>query len=109
MERIDIIKGLEIDDRTIQASIKRIINLIYKLLPMREEGQDWSKPLETIIVELKGLHNLLIGRRDKLFLIICKLEGMLSLTEKDDFDLFRRTIFECINLLSALEHDLCQA
>jgi len=29
----------------IKQDIKRIINQIYKLLPLREEGYDWRKPL----------------------------------------------------------------
>lgn len=107
MEKMTI-KGLEIEDQIIKADIKRIINLIYKLLPMREEGGDWIKPLETIIIELIGLYNLSIGQKDKLFIIICKLQGMASLIEKEDFDAFRRTIFECINLLTKVEEDLCQ-
>jgi len=107
MERM-IIKGLEVEDQVIQTDIKRIINLIYKLLPMREEGSNWQKPLETIVIELIGLYNLSIGQKDKLFIVICKLQGMTSLTQTEDFDAFRRTIFECINLLTKVEDDLCQ-
>jgi hypothetical protein len=32
------------------------------LLPMREEGSDWQKPLETLMEELKGMSKLLIGQ-----------------------------------------------
>ena len=92
--------NLEVDKGTIQKSLKRIINLTYKLLPMREEGVDWVKPLETIIEELVGMNRLLVDLQDDLFPIICKLEGLFSLTEQEDMYLYRRTIFECLALLN---------
>lgn len=97
--------GLEITPEIFSSSLKRNINLIYKLLPMREEGQDWQKPLETILEELVGMNRLLVGLQSALFPIICKLEGLFSLTENSDMSLFRRTIFECLSLLSKLEYE----
>ena len=96
---------LEITKETFKISLKRNINLVYKLLPMREEGQDWEKPLETILEELVGMNRLLIGLQSSLFPIICKLEGLFSLTNESDMSLFRRTIFECLSLLSKLEYE----
>lgn len=93
----------EIDNYAIENSIKRITNQIYKLLPNREENVDWEKPLETIIEELAGMDRLLIGQHNILFPLICKLEGLFTLTEEDDFLLFRRTIFECLSLISSLK------
>lgn len=96
---------LEITKETFNISLKRNINLVYKLLPMREEGQDWEKPLETILEELVGMNRLLIGLQSSLFPIICKLEGLFSLTNESDMSLFRRTIFECLSLLSKLNYE----
>jgi hypothetical protein len=45
MEKILLSNGIEIEKDTIQFSLKRIINQMYKLLPMREEKRDWQKPL----------------------------------------------------------------
>lgn len=92
-----------VSEETVRKSIKRIINLTYKLLPTREEGGDWKKPLETIIEELVGMNDLFLDQQDKIFVIICKLQGIFNLTEKDDFQLYRRTIFECLSLLNGLE------
>ena len=50
-----------ISSETIQKSLKRIVNQIYKLFPLREEGEDWEKPLRTLMEELAGMNNLLIG------------------------------------------------
>ena len=95
--------NLTVSEETVRKSIKRIVNLTYKLLPTREEGGDWKKPLETIIEELVGMNDLFLGQQDKIFVIICKLQGIFNLTEKDDFQLYRRTIFECLSLLNGLE------
>ena len=43
---------VEINNEVIIKELKKITNLIYKLLPSREENIDWEKPLETIIEEL---------------------------------------------------------
>ncbi len=96
---------LEVSDVTLRTNLKRNINLIYKLLPMREEGKEWEKTLETIIEELVGMNRLLVDLQPALFPIICKLEGLYSLTENRDMSLFRRTIFECLSLLSKINND----
>ena len=94
---------LDINQETLNKTLVKNINLIYKLLPLREEGLDWTKPLETILEELVGMNRLLIDLQPELFPIICKLEGLFSLTEEEDMLLYRRTIFECLGLLSKLK------
>lgn len=96
--------NLEVNKNAFEFNLKRNINLIYKLLPMREEGADWTKPLETIIEELVGMNRLLVDLQPALFPIICKLEGLFSLTAEEDMPLFRRIIFECLSLLSRIDY-----
>lgn len=100
--------GVIIDDNSIQRNLKRLTNQIYKLLPEREEELDWRSPLNTIIIELAGMDRLLIDQHDILFPLLCKLEGLLILTQPEDFHMFRRTIFECLSLMSSLKKNLCQ-
>lgn len=94
-------RGIEIKEANIDKRIKKIINQIYKLLPMREEGDDWAKPLETIFEELKGMSSLL-DKDDEFFGLLCKLEGLFALDSEDDFQLYRRSIFECLSLLNSI-------
>ena len=96
--------NLEVSQESFNINLKRNINLIYKLLPMREEGKEWDKTLETVIEELVGMNRLLVDLQSSLFPIICKLEGLYSLTDSEDMSLFRRTIFECLSLLSKLDY-----
>lgn len=94
--------GADIEIAAIAANIKRLTNQIYKLLPLREEGGNWSRPLEALIEEIAGMDRLLIGQHLILFKLLSKLEGLLLLTEENDFMLYRSVIFECLGLLGEL-------
>lgn len=101
------IYGKDINNDAIAANLKRITNQVYKLLPSREEGSDWEKPLSTIIEELAGMDRVLVGQHIILFPLLCKLEGLFVLIRQEDFLLFRRTIFECLSLINELS-EKCQ-
>ena len=92
----------EINNTAITQNLKRIINQIYKLLPNREEAVDWKLPLATILEELGGMSRLLENKQVTFFSLMCKLEGLFLLTEEKDFFMFRRTVFECLNLVQEL-------
>ena len=87
-------------------NLNRITNQIYKLLPNREEGLDWEKPLETLIIELTGMSSLLPDQTE-LFSLLCKLEALKTLADEEDFMLYRKTIFECLGLMSKIKKQ-CQ-
>lgn len=95
-----------IENKAIFENLKRLTNQIYKLLPSREEGSDWEKPLLTILEEFAGMDLLLINQHEVLFSLMCKLEGLFTLTQKEDFMLFRKTIFECLNLVNMLKENV---
>lgn len=96
-----------IETEAVNNNLKRLTNQVYKLLPSREEGLEWKKPLETIVEELAGMDRLFMSHHDIFFPLLCKLEGLFILTERNDFQLFRRIIFECLSLLSELQNQ-CQ-
>jgi len=98
--------GADIRKEAIAANLKRIVNQTYKLLPNREENVDWQTPLTTIIEELSGMDRLLINYHNDLFTVLCKLEGLFKLTEEEDFFLYRRTIFECLNILQEIKDNV---
>lgn len=89
---------------TISAELKKLTNQIYKLLPFREEQVDWQTPLTTILEELAGMDRLILDDRyhEILFPLMCKLEGLFLLKEENQFFLYRRTIFECLSLISLI-------
>ena len=89
----------DIQKEAIIKNIERITNQIFKLLPSREEGNDWQTPLENLIVEVAGMAELLKDHTD-LFSLLSRMEGLTTLTEEEDFLNYRKTIFECLGLLN---------
>lgn len=96
-----------IDNKTILNNLTRLTNQIYKLLPNREEGEDWQKPLETIIEEISGMRRLMEEHQETIFILLCKLEGLFTLTNRGDYFLFRRTIFDILGIVNDLYRE-CQ-
>lgn len=100
--------NIEIENEAISRRLKNLVNQVYKLLPIREEGDDWEKPLQTVMEELAGIQRLMnCGYPDIFFPLLSKLEGLYSLVEEEDFSCYRRTIFECLGLLNTLREEIC--
>ena len=65
---------------------------------MRENEEDWQKQLDTVLLEIVGLNEIFVG---PIFLpLISKLEGLK--VQETSFDLYRKTVFECINILQSI-------
>lgn len=79
----------------INTNIIRLTNQLWKLIPMRENEEDWQKQLNTVIIEIAGLNKIFL-EAPQFLQILSKLEGVQDVTE---FMLYRKTIFESINLL----------
>ena len=94
--------NIEIDSETVKNNLQRLQSQIFKLLPMKEEGKDCEKPLETITLELLGMQQLFSTNED-LFSLVCKLEGLKTSLEDDNFHFYRRTIFECCGLIDKIK------
>ena len=100
--------NVDIEEQTIHNRLQNLINQTYKLLPSREEGADWGKPLQTVLEELAGMQRLMnCGYSEIFFPLLNKLEGLYSLVEDDDFLCYRRTIFECLGLMNDLQRLIC--
>lgn len=81
-------------------NIHRLTNQMWKLIPMRENEEDWLKQLETVIIEVAGLVEIL--DTPSLLQLLSKLEGLRVIDL--EFQAYRRTIFECISLLQEVNH-----
>ena len=93
---------LEFDNRAIIENIDRITNRIFKLLPSREEGGDWKTLLQNLILEIAGMNALWIDQVE-LFPLLCKMESLLMLDQREDFLSFRKLVFECLTLMSDIK------
>lgn len=89
--------NFNIASEVFEKNIVRLTNQLWKLIPMRENEEDWDKQLNTVIIEIAGLNE--IFSKDPRFLqLLSKLEG-LNAQETIEFALYRKTVFECISLL----------
>lgn len=93
--------SLGFSQEIISRNIIRLTNQIWKLIPMRENEEDWEKQLNTVIIEIAGLGEI-FSLEPQFLQILSKLEGLQKV--ECDFTLFRKTVFEIINLLQGYNH-----
>lgn len=91
--------NIDIEEEAVKVNLHRLTNQIYKLLPIREEGGNWRRPLETILEELSGMDRLFLDQQPDVYKLACKLEGLFTLEADDDFMIYRGVIFECLGII----------
>ena len=92
--------NFEFSADVIKKNVIRLTNQLWKLIPMRENNEDWEKQLNTVIIEIAGLNKIFI-ETPQFLQILSKLEGLYII---DEFLIYRKTIFEAINLLQELKN-----
>lgn len=90
--------NIKFSEKDVRKNIQRLTNQMWKLIPMREHEEDWKKQLDTVIIEIVGLHEIFMC--PAFLQLLSKLEGLRI--EEVDFELYRKTVFECISLLQEL-------
>lgn len=88
-------------EAVISKNITRLTNQMWKLIPMRENEENWEKQLETVIIEVVGLNEIFI-MCPAFLQLLSKLEGLR--VKEINFELYRKTVFECINIVQELNH-----
>ena len=89
-------------NETIYKDLQRLINQIWKLLPMRENNEDWQKQLGSVLNELYGLQ-VMFGDHLNFLILLSKLEG---LPQTEDFMIYRIAVFSAISLLTEIANSL---
>ena len=82
--------------------LRRLINQIWKLLPMRENEEDWQKQLDNVLIELQGLH-MMFGDQLNFLILLSKLEGLY---EVKNFMTYRTVIFSVISSLTDMANTI---
>ena len=95
--------GIDFSIEAKEKDIKRLTNQLWKLIPMRENDEDWLNHLDTLIEEIAGLADLYRDKPEGIILL-SKLEGLNHELCKD-FMLYRKTVFRCIELLRQVLRD----
>ena len=71
---------------------------------MFEHEEDWQKQLDTVIIEIAGLNEIFLYE-PQFLQILSKLEG-LKVSNDLEFQFYRKTIFEIINLLQEFKRGI---
>ena len=90
--------GIDISEEDVNKNVRRLTNQLWKLIPMREHEEDWQKQLDTVILEIAGLNEIFMG--SAFLQTLSKLEALRI--RETNFELYRKTIFECISLIQGL-------
>lgn len=90
--------GIDIPEENVNKNVRRLTNQLWKLIPMREHEEDWQKQLDTVILEIAGLNEIFMG--SAFLQTLSKLEALRI--KETNFELYRKTIFECISLIQGL-------
>lgn len=90
--------GFQVNEVPWEIYMKQKKNQVFKLLPLREEGQDWQKQIKTILIEIGGVIDLSPQEEAIAITIMSKLAG-LGADSEVPFQIYRKTIFEIISLL----------
>ena len=70
---------------------------------MRENNENWQLHLESLIIEIAGLNEILQNFH-LLEQLLSKLEGLRIV--ETEFFIYRKTVFECLTLLKELANGL---
>lgn len=76
-----------------------LIKNIFKILPLKEEDKDWRKYLAGLLIEIGGMDSM--TQDLSLITLMSRLEGLRTL--EADHSLFRKTIFDCIDMVKKIE------
>lgn len=95
--------GIDFPIQTREQDLKRLTNQLWKLIPMCENEEDWISHLSIIIEEIRGLAEIYKDNVNSLILL-SKLEG-LKADANEDFMIYRKTVFRCIDLLTQVLRD----
>lgn len=81
----------------VTSDINRLTNQLWKLIPMRENEENWLTHLDSLILEIAGLNSLSSNTDENFLILLSKLKGLKI--EDTTFQVYRKTVFECISLL----------
>ena len=94
--------NINFSQESVNKNITRLVNQCWKLIPMKENEEDWAKQLNTVTLEVIGLNEIFL--HNPIFLqLLSKLEG-LKIADLA-FEFYRKTVFEIIGLMQKLKYE----
>ena len=67
-----------IPSSAVTADVNRLTNQLWKLIPMRENQENWLGHLDSLIIEIAGLKELSSNtdNSEKILILLSKLKGL---------------------------------
>lgn len=87
----------KMSDVTLEGYKSKLKGRLYGLLCEKEKNGEWEKFLDTIVIEIRGLEPE--ERSINYWALLAKLQSLRYLS----YEYFRKTIFECMNLVGDIE------
>jgi hypothetical protein len=87
----------EIRSEVYEAYLEKFKNKLFGLLREKERNREWEKFLDTIMIELYGFPEE--ARTINYYTLCHKLSSLKYL----EYTYFRKTIFECMNLIDKMD------
>ena len=87
----------DVDPNIQEGYLNKFKNKLYGLLCEKEKNGEWEKYLDNLMIELMGFPEKSKGIN---YLILSNKMGSLRYLE---YEYFRSTIFDCMNLISKVE------
>ena len=53
--------GFDFQQEDIEINVRRLTNQLWKLIPMREHKENWTKQLETVTLEIAGMNKIFMN------------------------------------------------
>lgn len=97
MSRILDLTEEQIRDGVYNGYLNKFKSRLYGLLCEREKNGEWEKFIDTLLIELNGFKEE--ERGINYYSLYHKIAALRYL----EYDYFRKTIFECMNILSGME------
>jgi len=91
-------ENIQKEDAIFEGYKSKMKGRLYGLLCEKEKGGEWEKFLDTIVIELMGLSS------EKRSILYWALIGKVLSLKFLSYEYFRKTIFECINLVEAISN-----
>lgn len=85
---------------SIKKNMDRLINQVWKLIPMRENDENWHLHLDSVILEVVGLNEVFCKDSNFLALLV-RLEALMN--GQTNFLQYRKVVFESINLIQKIK------
>ena len=88
------VRTMEYTNHIIEGYNNKLKNKLFGLLNEREKGRNWEEFLDAILIELLGYSEE--EKTINYYILFYKISSLRYLR----FEYFRKTIFECMNLVS---------